>query len=101
MPDNNHKLCSGEGRITLQHAALGHPTLNALRTIFSTYHLSFKFLTSVRIAEITSNIGDAWECYLATIQVASSVGLLSVTELNSNPAEYSPEKNPQFWPWTY
>ncbi|XP_027174210.1 uncharacterized protein LOC113773797 [Coffea eugenioides] len=50
---------------------LGRPTLNALRAVYSTYHLSFKFPTPAGVAEVSSNVCAARECYLATLQAAS------------------------------
>ncbi|XP_071919055.1 uncharacterized protein [Coffea arabica] len=49
---------------------IGRPTLNALRAVYSTYHLSFKFPTPEGVAEVSSDVGAARECYLATIQAA-------------------------------
>nr|XP_027067492.1 uncharacterized protein LOC113693114 [Coffea arabica] len=49
---------------------IGRPTLNALRAVYSTYHLSFKFSTPAGVAEVSSDVGAARECYLATIQAA-------------------------------
>ncbi|XP_071900925.1 uncharacterized protein [Coffea arabica] len=51
---------------------MGRSTLNALRAVYLTYHLSFKFFTPVGIAEISSDICALRECYLATLQAASS-----------------------------
>ncbi|XP_071933931.1 uncharacterized protein [Coffea arabica] len=50
---------------------LGRPTLNALHAVYSTYHLSFKFPTPAGVAEVSSDICAARECYLATLQAAS------------------------------
>nr|XP_027102673.1 uncharacterized protein LOC113723912 [Coffea arabica] len=50
---------------------LGRPTLNALRAVYSTYHLSFKFPTPTGVAEVSSDVCAARECYLATLQAAS------------------------------
>nr|XP_027089516.1 uncharacterized protein LOC113710608 [Coffea arabica] len=50
---------------------LGRPTLNALRAVYSTYHLSFKFPTPEGVAEVSSDVCAARECYLATLQAAS------------------------------
>ncbi|XP_071928220.1 uncharacterized protein [Coffea arabica] len=49
---------------------IGRPTLNALRAVYSTYHLSFKFPTLAGVAEVSSDVNAARECYLATIQAA-------------------------------
>ncbi|XP_027182223.1 uncharacterized protein LOC113780640 [Coffea eugenioides] len=49
---------------------IGRPTLNALRAVYSTYHLSFKFSTPAGVAEVSSDVNAARECYLATIQAA-------------------------------
>ncbi|XP_027070680.2 uncharacterized protein [Coffea arabica] len=49
---------------------IGRPTLNALRAVYSTYHLSFKFPTPVGVVEVSSDVSAARECYLATIQAA-------------------------------
>ncbi|XP_027063199.2 uncharacterized protein [Coffea arabica] len=49
---------------------IGRPTLNALRAVYSTYHLSFNFPTPEGVAEVSSDVGAARECYLATIQAA-------------------------------
>ncbi|XP_071920755.1 uncharacterized protein [Coffea arabica] len=49
---------------------IGRPTLNALRAVYSTYHLSFKFPTPAGVAEVSSDVGATRECYLATIQAA-------------------------------
>ncbi|XP_027102703.1 uncharacterized protein [Coffea arabica] len=50
---------------------LGRPTLNALRAVYSTYHLSFKFPTPAGVVEVSSDVCAARECYLATVQAAS------------------------------
>ncbi|XP_027178054.1 uncharacterized protein LOC113777217 [Coffea eugenioides] len=49
---------------------IGRPTLNVLRVVYSTYHLSFKFPTPAGVAEVSSDVNAAGECYLATIQAA-------------------------------
>ncbi|XP_027156081.1 uncharacterized protein LOC113756723 [Coffea eugenioides] len=63
---------------------IGRPTLNALRAVYSTYHLSFKFPTSAGVAEVSSDVGAARECYLATIQAA----------VTHRPSPRSEEKRP-------
>ncbi|XP_071933903.1 uncharacterized protein [Coffea arabica] len=50
---------------------LDRPTLNALRAVYSTYHLSFKFPTPAGVAEVSSDVCAARKCYLATLQAAS------------------------------
>ncbi|XP_071916083.1 uncharacterized protein [Coffea arabica] len=50
---------------------LGRPTLNALRAVYFTYHLSFKFPTPAGVAEVSSDVCAARECYFATLQAAS------------------------------
>ncbi|XP_071926066.1 uncharacterized protein [Coffea arabica] len=49
---------------------IGRPTLNALRAVYSTYHLRFKFPTPAGVAEVSSDVGAAREFYLPTIQTA-------------------------------
>ncbi|XP_027120344.2 uncharacterized protein [Coffea arabica] len=49
---------------------LGRPTLNALRAVYSTFHLSFKFPTSAGVTEVSSDVCAARECYLVTLQAA-------------------------------
>lgn len=49
---------------------LSQPTLNALKVVFSTYHL--KFPTPAGVAEVTSDLRLARECHLDTTQPASS-----------------------------
>nr|XP_027067568.1 uncharacterized protein LOC113693195 [Coffea arabica] len=49
---------------------MGRPTLNALRVVYSTYHLSFKFSTPVGIVEVSSDDCAARECYPAILQAA-------------------------------
>ncbi|XP_071933541.1 uncharacterized protein [Coffea arabica] len=63
---------------------IGRPTLNALRAVYSTYHLSFKFPTPAGVAEVSSDVGAARECYLATIQAA----------VTPRPSPRSEEKRP-------
>ncbi|XP_027156819.1 uncharacterized protein LOC113757958 [Coffea eugenioides] len=63
---------------------IGRPTLNALRAVYSTYHLSFKFPTSAGVPEMSSDVGAARECYLATIQAA----------VTPRPSPRSEEKRP-------
>ncbi|XP_071928199.1 uncharacterized protein [Coffea arabica] len=63
---------------------IGRPTLNALRAVYSTYHLSFKLPTSAGVAEVSSDVGAARECYLATIQAA----------VTPRPSPRSEEKRP-------
>ncbi|XP_027158506.1 uncharacterized protein LOC113760135 [Coffea eugenioides] len=63
---------------------IGRPTLNALRAVYSTYHLSFKFSTPEGVAEVSSDVGTARECYLATIQAA----------VTPRPSPRSEEKRP-------
>ncbi|XP_071928050.1 uncharacterized protein [Coffea arabica] len=59
---------------------IGRSTLNALRVVYSTYHLSFKFSTPVEVVEVSSDVNAARECYLATIQAV-------VTPRNESKAE--------------
>lgn len=49
---------------------LGRLTINALRAICSTYHLSMKFPTSNGVADIRSDLMIARECYLTTLRHA-------------------------------
>ncbi|XP_027094951.1 uncharacterized protein [Coffea arabica] len=63
---------------------LGRPTLNALRAVYSTYHLSFKFPTSAGVAEVSSDVCAARECYLATLQAASPSTSGARSEKRSN-----------------
>lgn len=65
---------------------LGWPTLNAFRAIFLSYHVSFKFPTPVGIVKVTSNVRDARECYLATMQVVSLADASSAIELSIDSA---------------
>ena len=51
---------------------LHHPTLNALRAIFSIYHLRFKFSTPGEASEVCTDVQTARECYLAALQAAIS-----------------------------
>ena len=51
---------------------IGRPILNALKAVYSTYHLSFKFSTPAGVAEVCSDVNAARKCYLATIQAAVS-----------------------------
>nr|XP_027095930.1 uncharacterized protein LOC113715828 [Coffea arabica] len=52
---------------SLYNMLIGQPTLNALRTVYSTYHLSFKFPTPAGVVEVSSDVNMAKECYLTTI----------------------------------
>ncbi|XP_071906205.1 uncharacterized protein [Coffea arabica] len=63
---------------------LGRPTLNALRAVYSTYHLNFKFFTPAGIAEVSSDVCAARECYLAILQAASTSTSDVRTEKRSN-----------------
>ncbi|XP_071924151.1 uncharacterized protein [Coffea arabica] len=63
---------------------LGRPTLNALRAVYYTYHLSFKFPTPAGVAEISSDVCAARECYLATLQAASPSASGAKSEKRSN-----------------
>ncbi|XP_027158052.1 uncharacterized protein LOC113759675 [Coffea eugenioides] len=49
---------------------IGRPILNALRAVYSAYHLSFKFPIPAGVAEGSNDVSEARECYLATIQAA-------------------------------
>ncbi|XP_027184208.1 uncharacterized protein LOC113782517 [Coffea eugenioides] len=51
---------------------MGRPTLNALHAVYSTYHLIFKFPTPAGVTEVSSDVGVVRECYLATLQAAST-----------------------------
>ncbi|XP_027088751.1 uncharacterized protein [Coffea arabica] len=50
---------------------MGRPTLNGLRAVYSTYHLIFKFSTPAGVTEVSSDVGAARECYLATLEAVS------------------------------
>ncbi|XP_027181965.1 uncharacterized protein LOC113780356 [Coffea eugenioides] len=47
---------------------LGRPTLNALRAVCSTLHLSMKFPTSAGVAEVLGDPEVARACYIATLK---------------------------------
>ncbi|XP_027150455.1 uncharacterized protein LOC113750706 [Coffea eugenioides] len=47
---------------------LGRPTLNALRAVCSTLHLSMKFSTSDGVAEVLGDPEVARACYIATLK---------------------------------
>ncbi|XP_027102845.2 uncharacterized protein [Coffea arabica] len=63
---------------------LGRPALNALRAVYSTNHLSFKFPTPAGVVEVSSDICAARECYLATLQAASPSASETRPEKRSN-----------------
>ncbi|XP_071923109.1 uncharacterized protein [Coffea arabica] len=63
---------------------LGRPTLNALRAVYSTYHLIFKFPTPAGVAEVSRDVCAARECYLATLQAASPSTSRARPEKRSN-----------------
>nr|XP_027123992.1 uncharacterized protein LOC113740649 [Coffea arabica] len=63
---------------------LGRPTLNALRAVYSTYRLSFMFPTPAGVAEVSSDVCAARECYLATLQAASTSTSGTRSEKRSN-----------------
>lgn len=65
----------------------GHPTLNALRAVFSAYHLSFKFLTPTGITQVTSDVKDTQECYLTSMTAASSTGFFFAPKLDNSPVK--------------
>ncbi|XP_071916230.1 uncharacterized protein [Coffea arabica] len=59
---------------------IGRPTLNALRSVYFTYHLNFKFPTPAGVAKVSSDMNAVRECYLATIQAAVTPRAVSKAE---------------------
>ncbi|XP_027090458.2 uncharacterized protein [Coffea arabica] len=55
---------------SLYNMLIGRPALNVLKVVYSTYHLSFKFSPPAGVAEVSSDVNAAKECYLVTIQTA-------------------------------
>ena len=47
------------------NAILGHPTLNLLKAVTSTYHLMIKFPTEYEVGEVRGDQLAARECYIA------------------------------------
>lgn len=54
------------------NAILGHPTLNNLKIVTSTYHFKMKFPTKVGVGEVRGEQILARECYVQVIKVAAS-----------------------------
>ena len=49
------------------NAIIGRPTLNSLKAVTSTYHLSVKFPTEHRVGQVQGDQLAARECYLAML----------------------------------
>ena len=53
---------------SVYNVILGRPTLNALRAVTSTYHLSMKFPTTQGIGEVSGNQFESRRCYSLALQ---------------------------------
>ena len=62
------------------NAIIGRPTLNRLKAIMSTYHLSVKFPTEYGIGQAQGDQLAARECYLAMMTLDEQVQTMSIEE---------------------
>ena len=51
------------------NAILGHPTLNSLKAVTSTFHLMIKFPTKHGVGEVRGEHVAARECYIAMLEM--------------------------------
>ena len=51
------------------NAILGHPTLNSLKAVTSTFHLMIKFPTKHGVGEVRGEQVAARECYIAMLEM--------------------------------
>nr|XP_027118612.1 uncharacterized protein LOC113735828 [Coffea arabica] len=83
---------------------LGRPTLNALRTVCSTLHLSMKFPTPEGVAEVLGDPEVTRACYIATLKgkeklVAQTVGA-NLGELVRSSLESLLEEYAEIFAWS-
>ena len=62
------------------NAIIGRPTLNRLKAVTSTYHLSVKFSTEYEIGQAQGDQLAARECYLAMMTLDEQVQTMSIEE---------------------
>ena len=62
------------------NAIIGRPTLNRLKAVTSTYHLSVKFPTEYGIGQVQGDQLAARECYLAMMTLDEQVQTMSIEE---------------------
>lgn len=74
---NHGRFLGGQGPSSY-NAILGHPTLNSLRPVTSTYHLKMKFPTNLGVGKVRDEQVIALECYAQElrheVKVAATVG---------------------------
>ncbi|RRT75379.1 hypothetical protein B296_00009499 [Ensete ventricosum] len=61
------------------NAIIGHPTLNRLKAVVSTYHRLLKFLTRTGVGEVRSDPRENKQCYLRTITLSKKSKVQSAT----------------------
>ncbi|XP_075669692.1 uncharacterized protein LOC142639385 [Castanea sativa] len=59
---------------------LGRPTLNAWKTVTSTYHLMIKFPTESGVGELRGNQVAARECYVAMMEMDDHLQAMNIEE---------------------
>ena len=59
---------------------IGHPTLNKLRAVTSTYHLLDRFLTEHSIGELKGDQAAARECYFASSELEMKHQTMAINE---------------------
>ncbi|XP_075675005.1 uncharacterized protein LOC142644236 [Castanea sativa] len=62
------------------NAILGRPTLNAWKTVTSTYHLMVKFLTEYGVGKLRENQVAARECYVAMMEMDDHLQAMNIEE---------------------
>ena len=62
------------------NAIIGRPTLNSLKAVTSTYHLSVKFPTEHGVGQVQGDQLAARECYLAMLAMDEQVQAMNIEE---------------------
>ena len=77
------------------NAIIGRPTLNSLKAVTSTYHLSIKFPTEYGVGQVQGDQLAARECYLIMLAMDEQVQTMSIEERR----DMVPSKCWQTFPW--
>ncbi|RZS23788.1 hypothetical protein BHM03_00056763 [Ensete ventricosum] len=76
------------------NAIIGHPTLNRLKAIVSTYHRLLKFLTRTGVGEVRSDPRESKQYYLTTTTLSKKPKVQSTVAVPQNPKDSAWDPHP-------
>ncbi|RRT74167.1 hypothetical protein B296_00012484, partial [Ensete ventricosum] len=83
------------------NAIIGHPTLNRLKAVVSTYHRLLKFPTRTGVDEVRSDPRESMQCYLTATPLSKKLKVQPTAVVPQNPEDSARDPYPaKQTPWT-